>query len=127
MENLFNKISDSELEILKVIWEHNASMTDKEIRDALKKESLWKRTTIQTFIKRMVDKGILLKEKRDVFYYSPAVSASELAKTRTEDLLNKVFGGDAKNLISAMLNNNILSEDDLDDVQNYWRGVKNNQ
>jgi predicted transcriptional regulator len=121
MENYINRIADAELEIMKIIWAHENSMTDKQIRDALKDDNEWKRTTVQTLIKRLVDKGFLFKEKKEVFYYSPAITAAMLEKVRTEDLLNKVFGGNAKNMVTTMLNNDILSEEDMDDLQSYWR------
>lgn len=121
MSDTVNKVSDAELEILKVLWANKTSMSDKQIRDALGGESDWSRTTIQTLIKRLLDKGVLLRDKQDVFYYSPAVTAEELAKARTMDLVNTVFGGNAKSLVSTMLNNDILSDDDMDDLKRYWR------
>lgn len=124
MGNLVSKVADAELEILKVLWVNGSPMTDKQIRDALGEESDWRRTTIQTLIKRLLDKKVLLREKRDVYYYSPAVSEEEIAKARTVDLLNKVFGGNAKSLVSTMLNTDILSESDIDDLKSYWRGKK---
>ena len=124
MANIADKVSDAEFEILKVLWANDGPMTDRQIRDALGKESDWKTTTIQTLIKRLLDKGAVKREKKDIFYYRPAVSPEEFAKARTEDLVNKVFGGNAKSLVSAMLNNDILSGDDIDDLKNYWQKRK---
>jgi len=127
MDNPIDKITDSELEILKILWVNESPMTEKQIRDTLKGRSDWKRTTIQTLVKRLVDKGIILKDKKNIFHYVPAVTASELAKARTEELLAKVFGGNAKNLVSSMLNNDILSKDDLDDLKNFWQDRRNDK
>lgn len=124
MVSIADRIADAELEIVKVLWANGVPMTDRQIRDALGEENDWRKTTIQTLIKRLVDKEVLLREKKDVFYYSPAVSPEEFAKARTEDLVNKVFGGNAKSLVSAMLNNDILTEDDIDDLKNYWQKRK---
>ena len=124
MANIADKVSEAEVEILKVFWANGGPMTDRQIRDALSEESGWRKTTIQTLVKRLVDKGVLLREKRDVFYYTPAVSVDEFAKARTEDLVNKVFGGNARSLVSAMLNNDILSEEDIDNLKSYWQKRK---
>ena len=124
MAGIADKVSEAELEILKVFWSNGGSMTDRQIRDSLSEDSGWRKTTIQTLVKRLVDKGVLLREKKDVFYYTPAVSADEFAKARTEDLVNKVFGGNARNLVSAMLYNDILSEDDVEDLKSYWQKRK---
>lgn len=121
MENIIGKVADSELEVLKVLWANGGPMTDRQIRAALGEESDWRKTTIQTLIKRLLDKKVLLREKKDVFYYHTAVSEEDFAKTRTVDLLNRVFGGNAKSLVSTMLNNDILSSDDMDDLRSFWR------
>ena len=124
MANIVDKVSEAEFEILKVFWVNGGPMTDRQIRDALSEDSGWRKTTIQTLVKRLVDKGVLLKEKKDVFYYTPTVSLDEFAKARTEDLVNKVFGGNARNMVSAMLNNDILSEGDIDNLKSYWQKRK---
>ena len=124
MLNIADKVSEAELEILKVLWTNGRPMTDRQIRDALGAGSDWKTTTIQTLIKRLLDKEVLSREKKDVFYYSSAVSKEEFEKARTEDFVNKVFGGNAKGLLSTLLNNDILSKADMDDLKNYWQEMR---
>lgn len=118
------KISDAELEIMKVLWANEKPMTEKEIRAVIEKGFDWKKQTTQTLIKRLVEKGAILREKQDVYYHSAAVSRDEVEKTWTVDLLNRVFGGNAKNLVSAMLNHDILSGGDMDDLKKYWQERK---
>lgn len=118
------KISDIELEIMKVLWASDRPLSEKEIRAVIEKKFAWKKQTTQTLIRRLVEKGAILREKRDVYYHSPAVSRDEVEKTWTVDLLNKVFGGNAKNLVSAMLNHDILSSEDIDDLKDYWQERK---
>lgn len=119
-----SRISDSELEIMKVLWASEKPMTEKEIRAVIETCFDWKKQTTQTLIRRLVEKGAVLREKRDVYYHSPAVSRDEIEKTWTVDLLNRVFGGNAKNLVSAMLNHDILSEEDISDLKDYWQERK---
>lgn len=119
-----SRISDSELEIMKVLWASEKPMTEKEIRAVIETCFDWKKQTTQTLIRRLVEKGAILREKQEVYYHSPAVSRDEIEKTWTEDLLNRVFGGNAKNLVSAMLNHDILSEEDISDLKDYWQERK---
>lgn len=120
MKTIANKVSDAELEILKVLWVQGNPMTDKQLRDALSEGSDWSRTTIQTLVKRLIDKGVLLREKREIFYYRPAFSEEEFAKASTEELLYKIFNGNVKTLVSTMLNNEIMSESDMEYLKEYW-------
>jgi len=118
------KIADAEAEILKVLWANGEPMTSRQIRDALDDESDWKRTTIQTLIKRLLDKEVLLLEERGdkgVYYYSPMITKDEYTASRTVEFLKKVFDGNPKTLVSTMLGNDILSEEDMDDLESYWQ------
>lgn len=127
MINNIDKIADAEAEILKVLWANGAPMTSRQIRDALSDESDWQRTTVQTLIKRLVDKKVLLLEEKGdkgVYYYSPYITQNEFASSRTVEFLKKVFSGNAKTLVSTMLNNNILSDDDMNDLKRYWQERK---
>lgn len=51
------KISDAEMEIMKIIWKKNDQITTAEILDELPKENSWKVTTIMTLISRLTEKG----------------------------------------------------------------------
>ena len=118
------KISDAESEVMKVLWACKEPVTERYILDVLGSDSDWSSTTIKTLLKRLFDKGAVKREKREVFYYTPVLSQTDFSKGRTEDLVNKVFGGNAKNLVAAMLGENILSEDDMDDLKSYWKKRK---
>jgi len=127
MSNKVDKIADAEAEILKVLWASGLPMTSRQIRDALSEDSGWQRTTVQTLIKRLVDKEVLLLEEKGdkgVYYYNPTITEEEFASSRTVEFLKKVFGGNPKTLVSTMLNNNILSDDDMDDLKRHWQERK---
>lgn len=124
MEQIANKVSDAEAEVLKVLWANQNPMTERQVTDALMDNSGWSPTTIKTLLKRLYDKGAVQREKKEVFYYSPVLSQDSFEKERTVDLLNKVFGGSAKHLVSTLLSQDILSQGDIDDLKNYWRERK---
>ena len=123
--NNTEKISDAESEVLKILWANEHPLSERQIIDALRKENNWHRATVQTLIRRLCEKGIVQKVKKEVFYYSSLISEAEYTKDRTTDFLNKIYGGSAKNLVSAMLGNDILSEKDMDELKNYWIERKN--
>jgi BlaI family penicillinase repressor len=119
------KISDAELEVLKILWDKKEPISERQIIDALTKENNWHRATIQTLVRRLCEKGVVEKVKKEIFYFTALISEEEYAKDRTTDLLNKVYGGSAKNLISAMLDSSILSENDIDELNKFWKERRN--
>lgn len=120
MADIANKVSDAEAEVLKALWANEMPMTERQVMDALSVDSDWSPTTIKTLLKRLYDKGAVQREKKEVFYYSPALSQTRFAKERTVDLLNKVFNGNAKHLVSTLLSQDILSEGDIEELTSYW-------
>lgn len=55
------QISEAEFEVMKIIWKYTPISTN-EITERLTKTTSWNPKTIQTLIKRLVDKGVLSYE-----------------------------------------------------------------
>ena len=52
------KISDSEMEIMNILWKNERGMSGKEIMESIP-EKQWKITTVLRLISRLADKGCL--------------------------------------------------------------------
>ena len=65
-------------------------------------------------MKAIWSKGVLKQEKREVYYYSALVSEADYIKSKTMTLVEKVFDGDAKGLLSAYLSYKEVSTEDLE-------------
>jgi len=114
-----------EAEIMKVIWAKNSPITYAEIRTTLNKNYDLKSQVINTMIKRLVQKGVLREEKRDVYYYSALVKEAEYVKTKTMSLIEKVFDGNVNNLLSALISYEEVTQEDLENLQNFWKKGRN--
>ena len=121
MENLSEKISDSELEVMRVLWEAGDALPVTEIRQALQERKGWEATTVKTLIQRLVSKGVLEQEKRKVFYYSPLVSEQEYNDWAANDLVRRLFRGSAKELVVTLVKSEGLSAQDIDELRDYFK------
>jgi len=72
-------------------------------------------------IKRLVQKGVLREEKRDVYYYSALVKEDEYIKSKTMSLIEKVFDGNVNSLLSALISYEEVTQEDLENLQNFWK------
>lgn len=115
------KISDAELEILEVLWEAGEALNANEIRLRLNAKKDWERTTILTLIRRLLDKGVIAQEKREVYYYITCVERSDYVKEETKSFLNKFFKGNARNLAAALIEDEDLSREDIEELRAYFR------
>lgn len=118
MKNKF-KVTEAELEILKVVWQKN-STTSKEIVDELLGTTKWKAKTIQTLITRLLDKGSLNVDKsnKKAYIYSPNISEDEYKKVANESFINKLYNGSLNLMMSTFIKENQLSKEDIKDLRN---------
>ena len=119
--NLAYKITGSELEVMKLLWRAENALPITEIREKLQKTKGWEPATIKTLVGRLVNKGVVRQEKRNVFYYSPLITEKEYSTWATEDLISRVYNGSARNLISALVNSDGLTQEDLDELRQMSR------
>lgn len=113
------KITDAELDIMQVVWDSPRPITFREICTAL--QSSAKKVTIQTLISRLVEKGVLLQDKQEVYYYSTLVSREAFEQAKTEELIQKVYRGDVRKLFAALMDSKAIPQEDIDELQNFWK------
>jgi BlaI family penicillinase repressor len=127
MNKLAQKISDSELEVMRVLWSIKKAVTLAEIRKTLSANSEWEDSTIKTLLRRLHCKGVLKQEKRDVYYYTPLVSEEEYEEYTTQTLINKLFQGSAKNLVASLVSSNMLSQEDITELRKMFKVGDNDE
>ena len=117
MQALAERISDSELEVMKVLWEADDALPVTEIRTALQARRGWEATTVKTLVGRLVAKGALAQEKRNVYYYRPLIGREEYSGWAAQDLVDKLFKGSARGLVAALVRSDGLSAEDIDELR----------
>lgn len=110
-------ISESELEIMKVLWNARGDVTTQYINKEVE-EYGWKRTTISTFLTRLVEKKAVSAEKRgSVYYYTPLISQKEYRKAQTKNLIKSLYNGSIRELAVSLFTEEKLSEEDIKELR----------
>lgn len=118
------QISDSEWEVMKVLWANSPS-TANEVLDELVKSISWKPTTVKTLLSRLVKKKAVDFEKRNrTYYYYPLVTQDECVKAESKSFLKRVYGGALKSMIANFLEIQDLSAADIEDLKNILDEMK---
>ncbi len=120
-DNLASKITDSELEVMKLLWCAKDALPVTAIREQLQESKGWEPATIKTLISRLVSKGAVRQERRNVYYYSPAITEKEYSSWATKDLVTRIFNGKASDLIASLVDSNGLSQEDLDELREMFK------
>ena len=121
VKDLAPKISDSELEVMRVLWRAGDALPVTDIRETLQKSRGWEATTVKTLVSRLVTKGVLKQEKRGVFYYSPLISEAEYNDWATHDLISRVYHGSARDLVAALVRSDGLTQSDIDELRDLFK------
>ncbi len=117
MKKLISKITDSEVEIMRVLWNSKAELPISEIRKTLEQTSSWDISTIKTLLRRLCDKGVVLPDKREVIYYKPLVSEAQYNEYSTQNLIDRLYSGSAKNLVASLLGSKKLNKNDIEELR----------
>ena len=121
MDILAERISDSELEVMKLLWKAGEPVTSTVIREELQSSMGWEATTIKTLISRLVHKEVISQEKRKVFYYRPLISEKDYNTWATSRLINKLYKGSAAALVAALVDSQGLSEGDINELRELFK------
>lgn len=121
---VMQQISDYELELMKIIWANGGTALYAEIVKALEdKGTPWTKNTIITLLSRLANKGFLKASKTGFRnQYTAVVSETVYQEAQTKTLLDKVYEGNAKGLVSTLIQKDLLSSDDYEDLRRHWKG-----
>jgi len=114
-----NMPTESELEILKVLWKQGPS-TVRAVNEELAKAKDVGYTTTLKFMQIMTGKGLLERdETQRTHVYRPLVKEADTQRNMMDKLLNSAFGGSASRLVMQALGNRNTSREELDEIRKY--------
>jgi BlaI family penicillinase repressor len=119
--------TDSELEILQVLWQNGPS-TVRLVNDRLNEKRIVGYTTTLKIMQIMAEKGILSRRKKDrTHIYTPVLNEDETKSLLVNKLLKNAFGGSAGKLVMQALGNNKTSADELKQIKEIIKNLEKNQ
>jgi predicted transcriptional regulator len=111
------KPTESELEILAVLWEHGPSSV-RFVNDELNKKKRVGYTTTLKFLQIMHEKGLVTRESEGrTHIYTPAMGKENVRTQLLDKLLDTAFGGSASKLVMQALGNYQSSTEELDEIK----------
>ena len=110
-------LTDQELEIMKIVWDH-VSPTVRDVYEDLLKRRKVAYTTVMTMMNILVEKKYLNKRSGDrAFTYQPTKPKQQVIKAMVSDFLGRVFDGSAQPLLVHLVDDHRLTEKDLEELQ----------
>jgi BlaI family transcriptional regulator, penicillinase repressor len=117
MKSSSPKIADSELLIMKLLWEE-APQTAGDIIKKLETNVNWAPKTIKTLLNRLVKKEALGFEKEGRSYlYFPRIREKDYKHHATRNFINRVFDGALKPLVATYLEDGKLTQKEIEELK----------
>lgn len=111
------QISEAEFEVMKVIWKY-APISTNEVTEKLTQTTDWSPKTIQTMLKRLVNKKALTYEKQSrVFVYTPLIQQDEYIRQKSNSFLDRFYDGNIVSMLSSYLKDEKLSDSEIDSLR----------
>jgi len=97
-------IPDSELDVIKVLWDRGQG-TVREVLETLRAAGReWSYATVATLLDRLESKGMITSDRRELaFVYTPAISAQDVRQKRVQSLVDKLYQGEPGLLVLHLL------------------------
>lgn len=119
---MVQQVSDSELELMKIIWAKGGRVLYAQIMDELAAAgSRWQKNTVITLLSRLVEKGLIKTNKigrRNE--YAALVTEADYQALQTEKLIKKFYEGNAKGLVSTLIQRDMLTAEDYEELRQFW-------
>ena len=113
-------ITDAELEVMRLLWREERAWTIAELRMELQQSKGWNKSTINTLVSRLREKGVITRlDKYGAAQYVPLVTEDMYMLAEEKTVLKKF--GSAKNLVAAMVQNGHLTDADIEDLRAYFK------
>jgi len=119
----FQKLSETEMEVMQVIWAFHHPITSGELLDifARDKGKRWKGQTIATFLSRLVEKGVLISIKQSRGnIYKPRISPKEYKSQQAKSVLEILYEGSIKNFLTTLYDGKDLTKDEMAELGRWF-------
>src|SRR5271154_487962 len=109
-------LTEQELEIMKIVWAREVA-TVRDVYESLLERRKIAYTTVMTMMKILEQKKYLRKTQEDRAYvYRPTKPKNQVIKGMVREFVNRVFNGSAEPLLVHLIEDQRLSEKDVDEI-----------
>lgn len=106
-----------QLQIMQVLWEKQRA-TAREITDAIAETEPIAHSTVQTMLRVLEDKGAVAHQSEGrAFVFFPLVPETDLKQNAVRNLVERLFGGNASNLVAHLLDGRGATKKEIDEIR----------
>ena len=122
MKRTIQKLPESELDIMIVLWKQKNDMSRSEIEKIVNQKKTLAPTTILTLLSRLEKKGFVsVNRDGNLNKYRWLVSQTEYQQKEGKGMLEKLYGNSVKNFVAALYQGREIDDEYLKELEGFLK------
>ena len=122
MKRTIQKLPESELDLMIVLWKQKNDMSRSEIEKIVNQKKTLAPTTILTLLSRLEKKGFVsVNRDGNLNKYRWLVSQTEYQQKEGKGMLEKLYGNSVKNFVAALYQGREIDDEDLKELEGFLK------
>lgn len=118
------KVTNSEWYVMNCLWE-KSHLSLMQLVPLLKESAGWSKSTSATMVRRMTEKDLIgYEENGKTKYFFPKVKKQDVVVQETRDFLQRIYDGSIGMMMSALVRQNDLSQEDILELQEILKAAQ---
>ncbi|HIR14700.1 MAG TPA: BlaI/MecI/CopY family transcriptional regulator [Candidatus Choladousia intestinavium] len=114
------RLPDSELDIMLILWSHEPPMSRPEIEKIVNEKKKLSPTTILTLLSRLEKKKFVSVEKQGKLnLYTPLISQEEYQRNESKNILEKLYGNSLKKFVVSLYGGKKLDREKIQELSEF--------
>ncbi len=120
-----NRLPDSELDIMLVLWNNDPPMSRMEIEKIINIKKALAPTTILSLLTRLEKKNyVSVKKEGKTNLYTPLVSQKEYQKNESRTVLEKLYGNSLKQFVASLYQGKKMDKEDIRELSDFLQELE---
>ena len=118
------KVTNREWYVMNCLWE-KSHLSLMQLVPLLKESAGWSKSTSATMVRRMTEKDLIgYEENGKTKYFFPKVKKQDVVVQETRDFLQRIYDGSVGMMMSALVRQNDLSQEDILELQEILKAAQ---
>lgn len=119
------RVTNSEWYVMNCLWEESPRSL-MQLVHLLGEQIGWSKSTCATMVRRMTEKGLIgYQERGKTKFFFPKVKKEDVIVQETRDFLQRIYDGSVGMMMSALVKQNDLSKEDIQELQEILKAAEN--
>ena len=128
MKKTYQRLPESELDIMLVLWNHTPPMNRMEIEKVINTKKSLAPTTILSLLARLEAKNFVEVTKQGKMnLYTPLVSQSDYQAHESQRVLEKLYGNSLKKFVTSLYQGKKVSSEEIQNLSDFLKELEDRE